>query len=323
MISWGKSFTELEYWLIALFVLLSAAFLYRNYVIAKRLHSESKSVWVKFIVRTIYFSLFIVALLGPSFGALKKEIKAVGKDIYIAVDVSQSMDATDVQPSRLAKIKYELNNILSAFSSDRIGLIIFSADAFMQCPLTHDQNALHIFLESINSGLMSSGGTDFGKALDMALQKHLDPTNSSTKQQSKIILLISDGEDFGDDTQEAVQEIETNGIKLFTLGVGTLRGGNIPEKSGYKLDNEGRRVVTRLNSTDLREIATQAGGQYFEISDTRNEVPQLIQAIGQIEGQVRDVKKLDVGANKYYYPLFIAMILLVMDILFTVSVIKL
>lgn len=321
--SWAKSLSEIEYVLIALFVLLSAAFFYRNYLIAKRLGSKSKSIWVKFTLRFVYFSLFIVALLGPSFGALKKEVKAIGKDIYVAIDVSQSMNAIDVQPSRLSKIKYELNNIISAFNSDRIGLIIFSSEAFMQCPLTYDQNALKIFLETINTDLMSSGGTDFGAPLRMALGKHLDPNNSGTKQQSKIILLISDGEDFGDDTKEVIKEIETNGIKLFTLGIGTAKGGNIPEKKGFKLDNEGRRVVTRLNNTDLREIASQTKGEYFEINNEFNEVPQLINAISEIEGEVRDIKKLDVGANKYYYPLFVAMILFVIDILLTVSIIKL
>ena len=131
------------------------------------------------VFRTIYFALFMIAVLGPSFGGSKKEVKSVGKDIMICVDFSKSMDAFDIQPSRLEKIKFEMKKVVEAFNSDRIGIIIFSSEAFMQCPLTYDQNALNLFIETMNSGLVPSSGTDFGPPLRMALKK-LEENRRST-----------------------------------------------------------------------------------------------------------------------------------------------
>ncbi len=118
-----------------------------------------------------------MALLGPAFGEARREVQSVGKDIFLAIDLSQSMNANDVQPTRLEKMKFELKNIVGTFTSDRIGLIIFSSEAFMQCPLTYDQNALNIFIETLHSGLVPNTGTDFGPPLKMALEK-LNDENS-------------------------------------------------------------------------------------------------------------------------------------------------
>lgn len=321
--TWTRPFGNTEIALIVAFVLLYGAFLFRNIRIARRLRSKSRSIYIKLLLRSAYFGLFIIALMGPSIGEQKKEIRSVGKDIYIAVDLSQSMNAYDVQPSRLEKVKYALKSIVKAFGSDRMGLIIFSSDAFVQCPLTYDLKALNMFIETLSTNLVAGAGTDFGNALSLALQKILDKKNSDTENQAKVILLISDGEDFGENTSEIAQDIEDNGIKLFTLGVGTKEGSPIPAANGPKRDKEGNKVITTLNSNDLRNLAKQTGGQYFEINKQVNEINLLINAISQIEGVLRDVRKVDVTANKYSYFLGAALILLVCDILFTIKIIKL
>jgi Ca-activated chloride channel family protein len=147
------------------------------------------------------------------------------------------MDAFDIQPTRLEKIKFEMKRLVDAFSSDRIGIIIFSSEAFMQCPLTYDQNALNLFIETMNSSLVPSSGTDFGPPLRMALQKLEDDekTGPATQSKSKVIILISDGEDFGEETEEVSRDIENKDIKLFTLGVGTESGGNIYSAGDLKM----------------------------------------------------------------------------------------
>src|SRR5690606_2500483 len=142
--------------------------------IGKRLNTSYSNVFIKVIFRTLYFVLFMIALLGPSFGGSKKEVKSVGKDIMICVDLSKSMDAFDIQPSRIEKIKFEMKRIVYAFSADRIGVIIFSSEAFVQCPLTYDQNALNLFIETLHSGLVPNTGTDFGPPLKLALKKLQD-----------------------------------------------------------------------------------------------------------------------------------------------------
>ncbi|MBI1767980.1 MAG: VWA domain-containing protein [Bacteroidetes bacterium] len=271
------------------------------------------------MVRTIFFALLIIAFLGPSFGDAKKEIKSVGKDIMICVDLSKSMDAFDVQPTRLEKVKYEMKRIVEAFSSDRVGIIIFSSEAFMQCPLTYDQNALNLFIETMNSSLVPSSGTDFGPPLRMALDKLDQQEGSSTQQKSKVIVLISDGEDFGEQTNDIAKEIEEKNIKLFTLGVGTEKGGQITAGRGYKTDAQGNTVISKLNSSELKTLASKTNGQYFEINENRNDVTRLINTIVKIEGELRDARFVDVSANRYYFFLLIALILLVLDLLIDVK----
>ena len=272
-------------------------------------------------LRTV-FALLIVAILGPSFGGSKKEIKSVGKDIMICIDLSKSMDAYDVQPTRLEKMKNELKKLVAAFNSDRIGLIIFGSEAFMQCPLTYDQNALNLFIETMNTGLVPTGGTDFGPPLRMALDKLSEETKQTTDSKSKVIILVSDGEDFGEDTDEVVNDIENQDIRLFTLGVGTEQGGNIYAANGVKKDREGNAVVTKLNPRSLKEIASKTDGQYFEINGSRNDVSRLINTIESIEGELRDARLVDVTANKYFYFLAFAMVLLLLDIMVNVKTVR-
>ncbi|MES2388402.1 MAG: VWA domain-containing protein [Bacteroidota bacterium] len=318
---------QTEFLLAAVFMLLYAAFMWRTRSIARRLRSRSRSVYIKLILRSIYFALFMVALLGPNIGESRKEVAAVGKDIYIAIDLSQSMNATDVQPSRLEKVKYALRQIVTAFRADRIGLIIFSSDAFVQCPLTYDGNALNMFIDGLNTNLVSAGGTDFGRALTLALDKLIDKSNKNkdadTDNQAKAIILISDGEDFGDETRDAASQIEDKGVKLFTLGVGTREGGPIPTQVGFLRDSEGRRVITALNSSDLKRLSEKTGGQYYEINRQTNEVSLLISAINRIKGVVREVRNVESGSNKFSYFLTAGLLLMVFDILFTIRIIRL
>lgn len=318
MFDWYRNPGITEIIFAAAFLLLYGLYLYRIIRVARSLKTPFSRVFIKLAVRTLFFALLLIAILGPSFGGSKREVKAVGKDIMICVDLSKSMDAFDIQPTRLEKVKNELKKLTAAFSSDRIGLIIFGAEAFMQCPLTYDQNALNLFIETMNTNLVPGGGTDFGPALQMALDK-LEDDEGHTNTKSKVILLISDGEDFGDDTDKAVKEIEDRDIRLFTLGVGTQAGGQIYEGNGVKKDRQGNPVITKLNSRSLRSIADKTGGEYFEINGNQNDVSRLINTISGIEGELRDARLVDVTANKYFYFLAFATALLLLDILVNVK----
>jgi Ca-activated chloride channel family protein len=307
--------------LVLIFFIGYGLYLWRIIRISRMLHTPYKTVFIKLVVRSVFLILLIIALLGPTFGDSKREIKSVGKDIMVCVDLSKSMDAFDVQPSRLEKIKFELKKIAAAFHSDRLGIIIFSSEAFMQCPLTYDQNAINLFIETMNTSLVPSSGTDFGPALKMALSKLEDDEGPSTQQKSKVIVLISDGEDFGEETQEMAKEVEDKGFKLFTLGVGTEQGSQIVSGKGYKTDKQGNTVVSKLNASSLKSLASKTNGEYFEINESRNDVNKLISTIGKIEGQMRDARVIDASANRYYYFLLAALALLVLDILISVKTI--
>jgi Ca-activated chloride channel family protein len=321
-VNWYRGLGITEIIFIAAFVILYGLYLFRIIRVSQILHTPFATVFIKLVLRTIYFALFVIAALGPSFGGGKKEVKSVGKDIMICVDLSKSMDAFDIQPTRLEKIKFEMKKVVDAFNSDRIGVIIFGSDAFMQCPLTYDQNALNLFIETMNTGLIPSSGTDFGPPLRMALKKLTEDQSATSQSKSKVIILISDGEDFGEETSEIVRDVDSEDIKLFTLGVGTSRGGNIYASNGLKKDREGNVVTTRLNSSALKNLADKTSGQYFEINESRNDVSRLINTISKIEGELRDARYVDVTANKYFYFLAVAAFLLLIDILIPVKTVR-
>lgn len=320
--NWYRDLGTTEFIFIGGFLLLYGLYLFRVIHVARILNTSFTRVFIKLFLRTIFFALIILSILGPSFGGSKKEVKSIGKDIMICVDMSKSMDAFDIQPTRLEKVKNELKKLVTAFNSDRIGLIIFGSEAFMQCPLTYDQNALNLFIETMNTGLVPVGGTEFGPALRMALDKLTDEREQITDTKSKVIILISDGEDFGQDTDEVVNDIDDRDIRLFSLGVGTEKGGNIYAGNGVKKDKDGNVVVTKLNSRSLRSIANKTGGQYFEINETRNDVSRLINTIGRIEGELRDARLVDVTANKYFYFLGLAVIILLLDIMLNIKTVS-
>ena len=320
--SWAKSLSFTEIILIALFLVLYASYFVRIFIVASRLGIPYGKMLFKFILRSLYFALLIIALLGPSFGESTREIKSIGKDIYIAVDLSASMNAYDIQPSRLEKVKFELKKIVSAFNSDRLGIIIFTSEAFVQCPLTYDQSALNLWIETLNTNLVSNTGTDFAPAMQLALDKLSSEESTMSQQTSKIIILISDGEDFGETTRAMAEKIESSGIKMFTVGVGTDEGSNIVTRAGVKRDKQGKEVVTKLNAKSLKDIASLTGGKYFEINSSRNDTNRLISTIRNIEGELRDTRSVDVSTNKYYYFLGLAIFLMVVDLMVRINVIR-
>jgi len=317
-----KEFGFIEILLILTFFIFYLIYIVRLLRINSRISVSFKGVITKVIFRSTYFFLMIIALLGPSFGSSKKEIKVIGKDIMIAIDLSESMNANDIQPSRLEKIKFELKKIIDEFNSDRIGIIMFSNEAYIQCPLTYDKNALNLFIETLNTGLVPNSGTDFGPPLDLSLDKLLaDKIQENDK--SKIIILISDGEDFGENTYEIVDKIKESSIKLFTVGIGTAKGTRITLRNGlFKKDKDGKEVITKLNSTSLKKIANETKGKYFEISNQRNQINGMIYEIKEIKGNLIDSKSIDVTKNKYFYFLFVALMLMSMDFLFNFKIIR-
>ncbi len=322
--NWLRDITRSEYLYIAVFLVLYLAYAVRMYFISKKIKISLYRLLMKFFLRTTYFSLFVIALLGPSFGDIKKEIKAIGKDIYFAVDLSSSMNANDINPSRLEKIKYELSTALKNFNSDRVGLIIFSEEAFLQCPLTSDHNAVKLFIESLDTKNFSSGGTNLNAPLSLAYDKFIPSTGyDNTNEQTKILILVTDGENFGEQNpDEWLRKIKKAGINLFILGVGTEAGGKIPTENGFKKDPSGQVITSTLNVKKLKSMSELAGGKYYEISPETNEMKNLTNKISKIEGTLKGSRKIESAANKYFYFLFVAVIFISLDVLISVKTIK-
>lgn len=321
--TWYQTITLLEILFGALFLGLYVGYLWRVQRVARFFGQRPHAVWFKFILRHLYLILIVIAILGPSFGAMKKEIKTIGKDLYIAVDLSASMDATDVQPSRLEKSKQEIQRLITRFNSDRIGLMIFGSDAYIQSPLTYDQNALQLYTRTLYTRLLPNTGTDYEPLLQLALDKFGQLGNSpAAEQKARILVLISDGEDFGEDVEYLAEQLSDQNIRVFTVGVGTTEGSRIPQGRRFKRDNDGNIILTKLQPAPLIELAELTNGQYFEVNDRINEISKLVSAINNIEGELRESKTIDVTANKYIYPLALALALILLDALLTIKIVR-
>ena len=305
-----------------MFLLIYLFILIRYIRISKHLRVNYFKFFIKFLIRSFYLFLLIVASLGPHIPDANSlaEVDDVGKDIMFALDLSKSMNVEDVAPSRIERAKHELMKVAKAFSTDRLGLIIFSDNAYLQCPLTFDKAAFQLYLETTSTDLVPGGGTDFSGALNMALNKQT--LNADVENKAKIVVLVSDGEDFGDETIDAAKNLKSEGIKLFTLGIGTKEGGKIPARRGYLKEN-GNDVQSKLNSKPLKKLAKLTGGKYYEISKRKNQTQKVIRDIKKIKGTSRDTIKLDAPKNSQFeYFLIPALLLLLFDFLITFKLVK-
>ena len=204
-------------------------------------------------------SLALVALAGPLYGFRWEKIERRGVDIMVALDCSRSMMAKDIDPTRLTRAKYEIIDLLGMLSGDRIGLVAFAGSAFMQCPLTMDYSAFHLFLESLSPDMLPVGGTDLGDAVLTAVSGF-----NAEDDSDKAIILITDGEQTaGADPVEAARKAADKNIKIFCIGVGNDQGAPIPESNGgFKKNREGKIVLTRLDEETLRRMAAVSGGAF-------------------------------------------------------------
>lgn len=308
--------TLVEYIFIAAFLILYSVYIGRTLYVAKALGSTARGVVIKFFLRTIYIALMIIALLGPFFGEPERDIIAEGKDIMVMVDVSKSMDASDVQPSRLEKVKFEVQRLSTSLNGNRFGLMVFSSSPFLQAPLTFDLNAFNLFTQTLNTSLVSNTGTDICSALDLGVEKLTQNRSANT---SKILLLFTDGENFGACERKTFSDIKKFDLKLMIVGVGTTNGGRIKDGSNWVKDENGQIVITHLNNAYLRDLAQSTNGNYFEISGQQNAIVDVIEAINSVENRLIDSRKVAVVSNKYRYFLMVVLVLIALDILVTVS----
>ena len=319
--TWFQPIGLWHYLLTGAFVVLYLVYIVRTVRLAGLLGTGRGYVAVKLVLRTLYFALAIMALLGPSIGKIKEEVKVQGKDVYLCVDLSASMNAFDVEPSRLIKVRFELKNLIRGLEGDRIGLIAFTDEAFLQSPLTFDHSAIDIFIETLSTQIISGGSTDLETPIRLVLDKGKEEDAGKT-QQAKAVVLISDGEDFGEKYQSILDEARKAGLRIFTLGVGTSAGGPVQQGRQLMKDEDGQQVISRLNPVPLQEIAQATGGRYYELSDRANGFAALSRDLAALEGETIEVKKLDIAANKYTFPLLAALILFLIDVLVPVRVLR-
>ena len=244
---------------------------------------------VKFWIIFVAIGLFSVLLARPQFGSKLETVKRKGVEVIIALDISNSMLAQDVQPSRLEKAKRLISRLVDELDNDKVGMIVFAGDAFTQLPITSDYISAKMFLESISPSLISKQGTAIGEAINLAAR-------SFTPQEGvgRAIIVITDGENHEGGAVEAAQEAAEKGMQVFVLGVGSPDGSPIPAEDGsnnFRRDKDGNVIVTRLNEQMCQEIAKAGNGMYIRVDNTNsaekvlnNEIAKLSKA--DVESQV-------------------------------------
>ncbi|GAA4388035.1 VWA domain-containing protein [Hymenobacter koreensis] len=324
MLTWLYAWTFWDAALAGVALMLYAGFALRTRRLARPLGQSGVRVAWKLLLRLTAFVLMMVALRGPAYGLMPQPVRTTGKDLWLLVDLSRSMDAPDVVPTRLMRVRAELAKLVERFPADRMGLIVFGAEAFVQCPLTYDQNALLAVLNTLETRLVPAGATDLAQPLQLALVRLAatpQPTSEAT-QRATALVLVSDGEDFGEQLEAPVRELVRTGVRLYTVGVGTVAGSKVPRPGGFLRDAQGRTVTTRLQAPALQRLADLTGGTYVEVSEQRNEFPVLLRTLARLEGQTQQVRTISVADNRYAYPLLGALLLLALDVLFAVKVVR-
>ncbi|MBC7448211.1 MAG: VWA domain-containing protein [Hymenobacteraceae bacterium] len=286
-----------------------------------------RGIWWKLPLRLLTASLLLAALFGPALGTTRKQVRSTGKDVWVVVDVSRSMDAQDVRPSRLERVKSVLPVLLATTGADRVALVAFAGEATLRCPLTFDQTALLLYAGTLQTQQLATGSTDIGAALDTvrAAIRAEAATQPGTGGNSPVVVLITDGEDFGDRATDRtlLVSLVRERVPVMVLGVGTLAGAPVPGARRPATDETPGPPISRLRPDVLRDLAEATGGRFFELSDYRDETRDLATAVAGLRGQMREVKLLQVRANKYQYPLVLALALLVVDVLVTVRLFRL
>ena len=275
--------------------------------------SRSKPI-IKLVLILLAFASLIVALANPKMGTKMKTVKREGVDIVFAIDVSKSMDAEDIAPNRLEKSKQLVSQILNNLGSDRVGIIAYAGGAYPQLPITTDYSAAKMFLQSLNTDMISSQGTAIGDAIELATTYYDDE-----QQTNRVLFIISDGEDHEGNVQDITEKASEMGIRIFTIGVGTEKGGPIPIKrngvvQNYKKDNQGETVITKLNPATLTEIADSAEGSYIEGNVTSNVVERVQEELQNIEKTEFEDKQFADFKSHFQLFLGIALALLFLDI---------
>ncbi|MCC5940245.1 MAG: VWA domain-containing protein [Balneolaceae bacterium] len=321
------------WFLLLLPVIYGGYFWYKKYQIKKRsgyfddrlINQLRKNYWktgekVRLISLTIAAALFIIALAGPKIGTEVREVQRKGVNLLVALDLSRSMNAEDVRPSRLDKAKFELNRLINRLQGDRVGLLVFTDEAFVQVPFTTDYSAFRMLLDISNTEQMPSSGTNFHSAIQLAKETFRNIDN--TTNAANVLLFVADGENHGPSYQSVLRELINEGVTVFSVGIGTREGGPIPiynqngQISGYHRDAQGNTVTTRLGSESMEDIARQGGGEYYEIRAGSDNIEPFFSKLDELERGEFSTQEFADYKNQYQFLLFFGMLFFMVTLFF-------
>ncbi len=274
--------------------------------------SAFKSI-LKLILLSLGITFLIIGLVNPKLGTALKTVKRSGVDVVFAIDVSKSMLAEDVAPSRLEKAKLIVRNIIDKLGSDRVGIVIYAGTAYPLLPITTDHAAAKMFLENAHPDMVSSQGTAIADALKLS-QTFFD----ADEETNRFLFIISDGEDHEANAVEAARVAKAEAIKIYTIGIGTPNGGPIPiSKIGgvkYKKDQEGNMVITQLHDEVLKEIATIGKGAYIDGNNTKTAVDTVEDILNQSEKKEFETKEFSDFKDQYQWFIGLGFFFILLDV---------
>ncbi len=276
-------------------------------------YSKGKSI-IRFGIIVLSIIFLLIAAADPQIGTKIENVKMSGIDIYILLDVSLSMQAQDIQPSRLEKAKFEVSNLIHKLRGDRIGLIVFAGEPFVQFPLTTDYSAANLFLSAANTSSVPDQGTAIAAAINLATKSF-----GNSSKAEKVIVIFTDGEDHEGNIQAAIDNAKKHNIKIYTIGLGSTNGAPIPlyngqgQQIGFKKDDNGNIVLTKMEPSTLQKIASETGGQFFQAANGRDELDIIYSDLNKIKKTEFGEKQVTDYEDRFYYFLAPAIILLLLE----------
>ena len=269
---------------------------------------------IKIWILIVAFALQVIVMAGPQFGAKLETTKRKGIELMVAIDVSNSMNARDVQPSRLDMAKMAVSRLVDKLSNDRLGIVVFAGQAYVQLPITTDYPSAKMFLQSINTDMVPVQGTAIGSAINLCF-------NSFSSQQdiNRAIVVITDGENHEDDAIEAASRAAQAGVKVYTVGMGTTKGAPVPltpgDMSNFIKDKDGQVVITRIDEQSLMQGAAAGNGAYVSANNIRSGINALIDELESIEKSEFEAKVYTAYNERFQYFEVVVLALLLLDLL--------
>lgn len=314
-------------WLLGIIPVLVLLFAFANYrrkkairdfgdlEIIKRLMPEFSRI--RPVVKAglmLLISLFLIlAIANPQMGTKQQTVKRAGVEIMIALDVSNSMKAEDIKPNRLEQAKLAIAQLIKQLRNDKLGLVIFAGQAYVQLPLTTDYSAAKMFLSSVNTSTIQVQGTAIGAAIELCLESF-----ESSEKRNRAMVIISDGENHEDDAIELAKAASEAGIQVHTIGIGSPQGVPIPVynqfgQKDFRRDRDGNVVITKLNENMMTQIAAAGGGTYVRAANVTNALRLIFEKINELEKEEFDTAQIADFESWYQIPLAIALLLLLLE----------
>ena len=255
------------------------------------------------------YTLLVFAAARPQFGSKLREEHSRGVEMMLVVDVSNSMMAEDFEPNRLERTKYAIGKLFEGLQQERVGLVVFAGEPKVQLPITSDYRMAQAFAKRISPSLVGEQGTAIGRALEQAMLSF-----SSQSEQSRVIVLVTDGENHEDDAVEAARKAAEQGIRIYTIGIGTPEGAPIQIDGDFIKDENGEMVVSKLDEAMLEQIASITGGAYVRATKQSIGLDEIVKSIDEMEKSDLATVRFEEFNEQYQYPLAAALVLLVLDV---------